>query len=433
MRRVIVVLVVLGLAATAFAVELSPIFKTFFWYQYNMSDYPSWYALSDTNGDSSFELGRLYVGANFKTDYELEGKFLFDVGRDPDTSYGVQTSVDEDGDVTGVTLTSSEDKAPYRAFVKNAYLQYELWPYLKFRGGVIPTSFPIEVTKAWRYRFVHLGPVSGTAKWESTADLGLDVFGNYEKWILYELTFMNGNGYTKSEDDAGKALALMLKSYPVNMVDVLDDLSLSFYVRANAVSTDDRDSTLLLAGMFNWGTEFDAGLGFNVGFVGGMQVHQKKRGYGTEYVALGKSLKENYDTSYKYNDPTAGILLSFFSEFSYSFSGVNVDYGKVALFGRYDVFDPNNRNDFDTYDDYVRDYKNEADFNPSAARAITGSQDEFSLMIIGVSYAYKKFKVALDYQSTVYAEYVDSDDKDNDFDAQKPTDTFMFLHTEFSF
>ncbi len=433
MRKAIVLLVVLGVAATASAVELSPIFKTFFWYQYNMSAYPSWYALSDTNGDSAFELGRLYVGANFKTDYRIEGRFLFDVGRDPVVEYGVETSADEEGNLTGIALTSSESAAPYRAYVKNAYLQYELWPYLKFRGGVIPASFSIDVTKAWRYRFVRQGPVDGTAGWESTADLGIDVFGAYDKWILYELTFTNGNGYTRREDDAGKALALMLKTYPVNMVDLLDGLSLTLYVRANTVSTDDNDNTLLFAGMFNWAEDFDFGLGFNLGFVSGMQIHKKDRGYSSDYAELGKLLKDNYDTSYKYNDPTADLLMSFFGEVSYSLKGVTVDYGRVALFGRYDVYDPNTRNDFDTYDDYVRDYKNETSFNPAIARAITGSQDEFSIMVVGVSYAYKRFRVALDYQSTVYAEYIDSDDKDNDLDSQKPADNFLYLHTEFSF
>ena len=434
MRRAVVAAVVVAcVASMAFAVELSPIFKTFFWYQFNISDYPDWYALHDQAGAHGFELGRVYVGANFKTDYKITGRFLFDVGRDPYKDYSIQTSTDEEGNITGVTLVSSESKAPYQAYVKHAFLQYEIFPYLKVRGGVIPTSFAIDATKAWGNRFVAQSPVDGTAKWESTADLGLMLFGNYEKWILYEVSYMNGEGYTKPEQNAGKAVELLLKSYPANMVDILKDLSISLAVRANTIDPDGNDNTLYFGGLLNWKTAFDFGLGFNIGAVGGMQIHNKKGGYDADYKALGKLLEDNYDTSYKYNDPTAGMLLSGFGEVSYAIKGVKVDYGKIALFGRYDVYDPNNRNDFDTYDDYVRDYKNESSFDPATAREITGAQDEVALMIFGISYAYKKFKVAIDYQSKVYAEYIDSDDKDNDLDYQKPADSFIYLHTEFSF
>jgi len=434
MKRAIVVALILGLATCAFAVEIEPTGTFYFWYWYNMSDYPDWYALHPYAGDSAFYIERVYAGFNFATDWKLSGQFLFDVGQDLDKDYALTTTTDEDGNVTGATLTSTVLKAPYHAYLKHAYLQYPIFSeYLNIRGGSIPSTFPNEVTKAWGYRVVADGPVSGFAKWESTADLGLDLFGGYKKWVLYHFTFTNGEGYTKPEANAGKALSLMLQTYPANMVKVLENLNLALYARSNSVNPDYQDNTALLAALIGWKYDFDFGLGLNLGFTGGLQRHNQARGYAPDYKALGKALKDEYDTSYNYDDSVDGLLMSGFGEISYSLKGVNVDYGKVALFGRYDVFDPNTRNDTGTYDKYVRDYKNEADFDPTLARAITGAQDEKAYLIMGVSYAYKKFRVCVDYQTTSYSEAVDSDDVDADLDTQRPADTYIFTNFEFSF
>lgn len=443
MKRIIILAVVLGVAISAFAIEIDPLATFYFWYWYNISDYPDWYGTSnktpypfattdaDTNG---FEVERVYLGLNFKTDWKLSGQFLLDVGRDPDKDYTISTTTDEDENVKGVTLTSSVNKAPYHAYLKHAYLQYPIFnEYVNFRLGVIPTTFPNEVTKAWGYRFVAAGPIDGFAKWESSADLGVVMFGGYKKWILYNLTLTNGEGYTQAEKNSGKALSLMLQTYPLNMVKVMENLNLALYGRANSIDPNSADNTVFLGALLGWKNEFDFGLGVNLGFVGGLQRHEKKRGYDPDYAELGRYIKETYDTSYNFDDPTDGVLLSGFGEISYSLKGVSVDYGKVALFGRYDIFDPNGRNDIETYDEYVREFKNDPAFDPVSGREITGVYDAKAFAVFGVSYSYKKFRVALDYQTTLYEEHIDSDDADADFDYQKPADSFIFLNAEFSF
>lgn len=104
----------------------------------------------------------------------------------------------------------------YRAFLKHAYLEYKL-PVegMAIRAGMVDTPYGPFYDAFWQHRFITDSPAAGR-KLVSTADLGVSLMGEHNGGLIgYQVGILNGEGYSKPEVDAGKAVQVRVTIDPM--------------------------------------------------------------------------------------------------------------------------------------------------------------------------------------------------------------------------
>ena len=95
----------------------------------------------------------------------------------------------------------------YRVFVKQAYLEAkDLAPGVTVRAGMIETPYTGFYDGFWGNRYIRESFASNQKLLE-TADLGVGAWGKHAGGrVDWNVSVLNGEGYGKLEDDAGKAV-----------------------------------------------------------------------------------------------------------------------------------------------------------------------------------------------------------------------------------
>ncbi len=369
--------------STAFAdVDIKPEGKVYAFYSYNVSGYPDWYDKYMENDYNKFELSRVYFGAKAKLSDHWTMRIVSDVARS--SSYEVEpVDEDEDGETDSYELTTNKNTGKYDLYIKYAYLDYAYKSYLNIRGGQHGTPWIPFVEKLWTYRWIQK-VITDKNKLDSSADLGMSVYGDIPGGFGgYQVGVFNGEWYKATEENEGKALHGMFYLTPFPSVDALKGLTAAGSYRYNKVDPFIEHTTTLYSALVHYRLNFADQMGF---------------GLGVEYLVA----TEQPDRNAEDDEIEDSMGYSIFGRFDFT--------KKLALFGRYDYFDPDTQNDKD------KDI---------------GYRDETTYLIAGVSYQPIKYvSFALDYQTTSYTAEVKDDDEKTQ---TKPTDSSIYVNAEFKF
>ena len=140
------------------------------------------------DGFNEFGIDRTYLNANAT------------IGE----KFGARLTLDSDRlKITDAAGEPADTKL--RPYVKYAYLEYK-GPAegLKIRGGMIDTGYVGYYDDFWGHRFVgkHIADEAGIL---NTADFGVSIQGQHAKGLVsWHVAALNGEGYGKTEVDAGK-------------------------------------------------------------------------------------------------------------------------------------------------------------------------------------------------------------------------------------
>lgn len=370
--------------ALAGEVEVKPEGTVFAHYYYNVSGYPDWYERYPENDYNGFELSRIYFGAKVKFNEQWSAKVTSDIERESD--YAIEP-VDEDGDGTVDTyeISKEKDAGKYLVYIKYGYLDYAPFEFLGVRFGMIDTPWVGYADKSWNYRFVQKS-LTDKNKMDTSADLGLALYGKFPMNLgNYMVGAYNGEGYKAPEANEGKAFHTRLDFTPLKPLEVkaLENLSLGGSVKYNNLDPEAGHVYYLYTGLLSYFYQITDDMRVSVGFE----------------ISANEDIPSDDATS---EEKKKGMGYSGFGEF--------VFYKGLGVFGRYDFFDPNTKNDKD---------------------ANIGYQDESSYIVAGLSYKpLKNVRFALDYQTTMYtAKVADDEGKEK----TKPSDSFIYFNTELKF
>jgi len=409
----VAVLALMWALPTSAEMNVSPFAKIFAYYQYNISGYPDWDARYEMNDYNSFEIWRIWTGLNLKTDYGVSGNFVIDAYK-REAFQALEVETDDDGNITNVAL-ATVGQGRYLVYVRNAMLQYKAHDLFGVRFGLIPGNWAMDATKAWAYRFVAVSPVDGTAHYEASNDFGIGFFGTLpSKLFHYYFTVMNGEGFAAAEVNEGKAFNLTLGTAPFQSSDLLKGLTFNLYGRYDIDDPNEKLTRTIAGLMINWKANFSDDMNLNFGLLGGYHMDTLS----DDMEAFSDALDNAYDTGYSYENGVQGYLASVWAIFTF--------YKGIGVFARYDMFNPNMRDDTSTADDYADD-TGAYDANLTT---LTGAYDEVSKLIAGVSYKYHNVLVSADYQTTMYTTQVMDDGGDW---TNKPADSYFYVHSQIAF
>jgi len=387
-KRLVLAISILAAASLFFAgpafsdVEVKPEGKVFAHYYYNISGYPDWYEKAAENDYNGFELSRVYFGAKVNLAEHWSMRVLSDIARE--SSYEIEAiDEDEDGETDDYELSENKKTGKFGVYIKYAYLDYAPHESFAVRGGLHQTPWVGFVDKYWGYRFVAKS-LTDKNKLDTSADLGLSLHGKLPGGFGgYQAGVFNGEGYKHPEENEGKAGHLRVNLTPLSMVDALKGLTLAGAVRYEKIDPDIEHTGNLYTALVHYKYEINDDMDVGVGF---------------EFAGATETPIRNAEDE----EIVESMGYSIFGRFSFP-------YG-LALFGRYDFFDPDTENDED---------------------ADIGWQDEESFMVAGISYKpTKKVTLALDYQVTGYTEEIQDDEGE---DTTKPGDAFIYVNSEFKF
>lgn len=133
--------------------------------------------LGSANSESGFQLERSYLGYQFTVTKSLSGKVVFDIG----------TSKVKDSDLERI------------AYVKNAMLTWKTGDFTLDFGLIGLEQFNIQ-EKFWGYRYIWKS-FQDEYKFNSSADMGIIAKYKFTEWLAADLTFINGEGYKKLNND----------------------------------------------------------------------------------------------------------------------------------------------------------------------------------------------------------------------------------------
>jgi len=380
-----IVLVIAWTSTLTFAgAEVKPEGKVYAHYYYNVSGYPDWYAKYPENDYNGFELSRVYFGAKVKLSDHWDMRATADVARED--SYELEAiDEDEDGVIDSYELVHEKKTGKYGMYIKYAYLNYAPFDFFGIRFGQHQTPWIDKASKAWNYRFV-AKTLTDKYKFESSSDLGLSFLGEIpEGFGSYQIGVFNGEGYKKPEANEGKAFHGRVLLTPLAMLDIdaLKGLTIGGSYKWDNKDPDAGHEYSMYTALLHYFYKITDDMSVNVGF---------------EFAAGHEIPSDDADA----DEEVDSMGYAGFLEFAF-FKG-------LAVFGRYDFYDPNTKNDKD--------------------KGI-GYQDELNYIVAGISYKPIKYvKLALDYQTTTYTAEVVDDEGD---EQTKPADSHVFLNAEFKF
>lgn len=367
------------------ALEVKPTGRIYTHFNYNLSGYPDWDSRSAENDFAEFALERAYLGVSAKFSDQWSALVVGDISRldEQEVTPIYEEETDDNGDTTLqlVDVEVKKKKGSYGYYVKYAYGQYQPFEALGFRLGSSPTPFIDQYEKAWGYRYVEKTP-SDRVKWDSSADLGLVVYGDLPKGLgSYYTMIRNGEGYKKPEIDSGKAGQVRLLLTPLQMHEAVKNLQLTAAYRFEKEERQDPDVAnhmvnLLLSYKYkffqDWGVNFGAGYDW-------------------------KLEKSDQDDA----DDITGMIVHGYAVFYFPH--------KLALFGRLDWYDPDIENDKDSH----------------------GYRDETTYVLGGLSIdPIKNIALAVDVKHMIYNTEI-GNDKDR-LENMHP-DTNLYMHANFKF
>lgn len=161
------------------------------------------YVLSDgADGYNEFAIDRAYLFGKAKITRRLGARVTLDVGR-----------FDALVDSTGAEYTLD---TKHRAFLKHAYLEWKDWaPGMSVRAGMIDTPYVPYAEKFLGTRYI--GKVfTDDQKVLGSADLGVNIAGEHAGGVVnWGAAVLNGEGYDKPEQNAGKSVQARLSVDPL--------------------------------------------------------------------------------------------------------------------------------------------------------------------------------------------------------------------------
>jgi hypothetical protein len=131
---------------------------------------------SDGESASAFELTRVYLGYQHQFSKHFSGKAIFDVG-DPGVG-----------------------KLQMTAYVKNAFLEYEIDGFNANFGMISTTQFKVQ-EDFWGYRYLEKS-FQDEYGFNSSADLGASFAYKFSDFLSADIIIANGEGYKKIEADS---------------------------------------------------------------------------------------------------------------------------------------------------------------------------------------------------------------------------------------
>jgi hypothetical protein len=272
-------------------------------------------------------------------------------------------------------------------YLKYAYGDFQPVSAFALRFGMAPTAFTdkYDGPTGWGYRFVQSSPVD-RAKWESSADLGLAIFGAFPQgYGDYYAMFRNGEGYKEAEVNQGKAGQLRFSVAPLAAFEAVKSAQVTLAYKYDVDQIKQSGTPRILTELGDVLLTFPVAIadGFGLNFGGGFDWVQTTTDDGNVSTVVVGNIYHGY-------------------------LAVDFPY-HLGVFGRFDRVDPDAKNDKKTH----------------------GYQDEQTYIVGGISVRpIKNAAFALDYQTTRYTEQA-TDDKGKDVD--KPADSYVYLNTEFKF
>lgn len=163
-------------------------FKIFSDFYYDLTE--------DVDKTAGFNLSRAYFGYSHAFGSGLAAKVVLDVGR----LKGL-TKVTYD---TARKVVVSESDSRYEAFLKTAMLEWKgLVPKTTLEFGVIGLRQFAFQEKFWGYRYLYPSFMD-VYKFGSSADLGATAVVHPLEFLKFNLSVLNGEGYTKDQDNFGE-------------------------------------------------------------------------------------------------------------------------------------------------------------------------------------------------------------------------------------
>ena len=200
------------------------------------------YVLTDgSDGYNEFAIDRAYLFGKAKISKRLAARVTLDVGR-----------FDALVDSTGAEYTLD---TKHRAYLKHAYLEWKDWaPGMSLRAGMIDTPLVPYEEKFLGTRYI--GKVfTDDQKLLGSADLGINVTGEHGGGVVsWGAAGMNGEGYDKPEQNAGKSLQARLSVDPLAKKDK-SRLPITAFVNFNDQGPDD-DAILTYVGALGYKMPF---------------------------------------------------------------------------------------------------------------------------------------------------------------------------------
>lgn len=179
--------------------------KIFFNYHYDLT--------KGVDQRSIFELNRVYLGYNYNLSEKARIVILFDGAKKSEASQ-------------------------FTVFVKNAFLEYKILDQLTVYGGMIETKQMDVQDKFGKYRYVYK-PFHDEFGYGTTADLGINVELKPVPELKLNLFALNGEGFTKPQDNFG------LHKFGTNILaEPIEGLVLKAYYEIDGGTAYDIDTVL---------------------------------------------------------------------------------------------------------------------------------------------------------------------------------------------
>jgi hypothetical protein len=129
----------------------------------------------ETEQKNAFEIERAYLGYSYEFSKSISSRIVLDVGHDGEA---------------------------YTAFVKNAVLDWQLFPKLKFTAGIFTLKQFDTQERFWDYRYI-MKSFDDQYGLGSSADLGVNLEFPINEMITINTFILNGEGYQSLQDING--------------------------------------------------------------------------------------------------------------------------------------------------------------------------------------------------------------------------------------
>lgn len=272
MKRILFTIILAALSISSFAQEEKKESKFKITGSPIVTVFANYHAgIGRANQESGFALDRAYFGYQFSLTSKLSGKLVFDIGS---------------------TKVSGSDLERV-AYVKNAMLSWKTGDFTLDFGLIGLEQFNVQ-EKFWGYRYI-MKSFQDEYKFGSSADMGIIGKYKFTDWLRADITFINGEGYKKLNNDNKYRYGLGVTINPIESLTIRGYYDISSK-NIEGDETKDQQNLALFAG------------------------------YKHEYFSLGAEYNKMYNTKFKEDKDQSGYSI---------YTSVKLD-SKFNLFGRYD-------------------------------------------------------------------------------------------------
>jgi len=160
---------------------------------------------------NEFDVARVYFNAKAKLSDTIDARITTDIGRPK------EQSIEVDDGAGGLVEVDVPEDSKIRVFLKYAYMGWQT-PIdgVKLRFGAAGTPWPGFYDKFWGYRYVSKS-FADQFKIQPTSDIGVHALGKHADGLAsWQLSLVNGEGYSSPEVDAGKTASFRLSVDPLS-------------------------------------------------------------------------------------------------------------------------------------------------------------------------------------------------------------------------